>query len=95
MKMTKSTFLEPNSGGLGGQANFSGSEGDPAQSLLLRETLVCLEGPYPFQLQCFNEHKSVIKVYGHKIYCKLKVNESRYRHRAKTSIESWHFQVRK
>ena len=29
MKMTKSTFLEQNSGGLGGQANFSGSEGDP------------------------------------------------------------------
>ena len=35
MKMTKSTFLEQNSGGLGGQANFSGSEGDhPSPSYL-------------------------------------------------------------
>ena len=45
------------------------------------------EGPYLFQLKWFNEHMRVIKLYGHKVYCKLKVYESRYKHRAKISTK--------
>ena len=54
---------------------------------MLKTSIVCSEGPHPFQLQCFNEHTRVIKLYGQKIYCKLKVHESRYKHRANISTE--------
>ena len=43
---------------------------------MLKTRIVCLEGPYPFQLKCFNEQARVIKLYAHKIYCKLKLYES-------------------
>ena len=49
---------------------------------MLKTSKVCSEGT--FHLQCFNEHTRVLKLYGHKIYCKLKVYESRYKHLAKT-----------
>ena len=54
---------------------------------MLKTNIVCSEGPYPFQLYCFNEHTRVIKLYGHNIYRKLKVYESRYKHRGKISTE--------
>ena len=40
-------------------------------------------------LQCFNYSATqrVIKLYGHKIYCKLKVYESQYKYRAKIPTE--------
>ena len=54
---------------------------------MLKTSIVCSEGPYPFQLKCFNEHMRAIKPYGHKIYFKLKVYESGYKRRAKISTE--------
>ena len=38
---------------------------------MLKASIVCYEGPYPFQLKYFNEHRRVTKLYGGKIYCRL------------------------
>ena len=40
---------------------------------MVKTSIVCSEGSYSFHLQWFNEHNRVITLYGHKIYCKLKV----------------------
>ena len=62
MKMTKSAFLGQNSGGAwGGQANFSGSGGDPPQSPPLGETLVLV-------LRMFIEMCMRVYVERHPIY---------------------------
>ena len=50
---------------------------------MLKTSVVCSEG-----LIHLNEHMRVVKFYGHKSYCKLKVYESRYKHRAKISTEN-------
>ena len=49
---------------------------------MLKTSVVCSEG-----LIHLKEHMRVVKFYGHKSYCKLKVYESRYKHRAKISTE--------
>ena len=54
---------------------------------MLKTSTVCSEGSYSFQLLCFNKYTWVIKLYGHKIYCKLKIYESRHKHRAKIFTE--------
>ena len=54
---------------------------------MLKTSILCSEGSYPFQLQCFNKHTRVIKLVGHKIYCKLKVYESQYKQWAKIYTE--------
>ena len=38
---------------------------------MLKTNIVCSEGPYQFQLLCFNENTRVIKLYGRKIYWRL------------------------
>ena len=62
---------------------------------MLKTSIVCSEGPYLVQLSCFNEHTRV-KLYGHKIYCNLKVYESQYKHRAKNIYQKTiYFKLRK
>ena len=53
---------------------------------MLKTSIACSERPYLFKL-CFNEHTTVMKLFGHKIYCKLKVYESRYNRLAKISTK--------
>ena len=55
--------------------------------MLKKTSIVGSEGPYPFQLKTLTEHTRDIKLYGHKIYCELKVYESQYKHRAKISTK--------
>ena len=58
---------------------------------MLKTGTVCPEGLYSFQLKCFSEHSRVIL--WHKIYCKLKVFESRYNDQAKISTENYLLQA--